>query len=62
MMENMGYNLTKRSDLNFGQGRQTLLKSFVPKGKDPNYYHQTRRGLGYVSILIPSGSESEESL
>jgi len=58
----MGYDLMKRSGLNFGQGRRTLLQSFVPKGKAPDYYHQTRRGLGYVSTPIPSGSEYEESL
>jgi len=62
MMENMGYDLMKRFDLNFGQGRRALLQSFIPKGKAPDYYHQTWRGLGYVSTPIPSGSESEESL
>ena len=62
MMENMGYNLTNGPGLNFGKGRRTLPRSFVPKGKTPDYYHQTRRGLGYVSTPIPSASESEESL
>ena len=62
MMENMGYDLTSDLDLNFGKGRRTLLRSFVPKGKAPYYYHQTRRGLDYVSTPIPSASESEESL
>ena len=49
MMEGMGYDLTKSSGLNFGKGRRTLLPSFVPKGKASDYYHQTHRGLGYVS-------------
>jgi len=62
MMENMGYNLTRGLGLNFGKGRRTLLRSFIPKGKTPNYYHQTRWGLGYVSTPIPSASGSEESL
>jgi len=62
MMEGMGYDLTKSPGLNFGKGRRTLLRSFVPKGKIPDYYHRTRRGLGYVSTLISSASESEESL
>ena len=62
MMKSMGYDLTNGPGLNFGKGRTTLLRSFVPKGKTPDYYHQTRRGLGYVSTLIPSASESEESL
>jgi len=62
MMENMGYDLIKKSGLNFGKGRRTLFRSFVPKGKAPNYYHKTLRGLGYISTPIPSTSESEESL
>jgi len=33
MMENMRYDLMKRSILNFDQGRRTLLQSFIPKGK-----------------------------
>ena len=62
MMENMGYDLMNGPGLNFGKGRRTLLRSFIPKGKVPDYYHRTRRGLGYVSTPIPSASESEESL
>ena len=62
MMKNMGYDLTSGPGLNFGKGRRTLLRSFIPKGKTPDYYHQTRRGLGYVSTPIPSAFESEESL
>ena len=33
MMESMGYDLTNGLRLNFGKGRRTLLRSFVPKGK-----------------------------
>jgi len=62
MIENMGYDLTRAPGLNFGKGRKTLLLSFIPKGKASNYYHQTRRGLGYVSTPIPSAFESEGSL
>jgi len=61
MMEIMGYDLTSGLGLNFGKGRRTLLLSFVTKGKAPDYYHQTHRGLGYVSTPISSASESEES-
>ena len=61
-MESMGYDLTNGLGLNFDKGRRTLLRSFVPKGKTPDYYHQTRRGLGYVSTLIPLASGSGESL
>ena len=39
MIENMGYDLPKKSVLNFGKGRQTLFQSFVPKRKAPDYYH-----------------------
>ena len=35
MMDKMGYGLTKKSGLNFGKGKQTLLRSFMPKGKAP---------------------------
>ena len=57
-MKCMGYDLTNRPGLNFGKGRRTLLRSFVPKGKAPDYYHRTRRGLGYVSTPVPSASDS----
>ena len=62
MMENMGYDLTNGPGLNFDKGRRTLLRSFILKGKIPDYYHRTCRGLGYVSTPITSASESEESL
>jgi len=39
MMENMGYDLTSGSGLNFGKGRRTLLRPFVPRGKTSDYYH-----------------------
>ena len=41
MMESMGYDLTNGYGLNFGKGRRILLRSFVSKGKTPDYYHQT---------------------
>ena len=62
MIENMGYDLTNGSGLNFGKGRRMLLRSFVPKRKIPDYYHRTHRGLGYVLTPISSASKSEESL
>ena len=43
MMESMGYDLANDPVLNFGKGRRTLLWSFVPKGKTPDYYHRTVR-------------------
>jgi len=39
MMKNIGYDLTSGPDLNFGKGRRTLLRPFVPRGKTPDYYH-----------------------
>jgi hypothetical protein len=60
MMERMGYDLVNRPGLNFGKGRITLLRSFVPKGKAPDYYHKTRRGLSYVSTPPSSDQESED--
>ena len=62
MMESMGYDLTNSPGLNFGKGRRTLLRSFIPKGKTPSYYHRTRGGFGYVATPIPSASKSEGSL
>jgi len=62
MMENKGYDLTKRFGINFSKEKRTLLRSFVPKGKAPDYYHKIRRGSGYMSTPIPSDFESEESL
>ena len=59
MMKNMGYDLTNGLGLNFGKGRRILLRSFIPKGKIPDYYHRTRRELGYVSTPVPSASDSE---
>jgi len=54
--------LTKRLGLNFGNEQQVLLRSFLPRDKDPDYYHQTRRGLGYVSTPFLSNSRSDEEV
>jgi len=62
MMENMRYDLTSGLGSNLGKGWRTLLRSFIPKEKAPDYYHGTRRGLGYVSTPTPSASESKELL
>ena len=43
MMERMKYDFTKESSLNFGKEKRALLRSFVPKGKDPDYHHKTRK-------------------
>ena len=61
-MERMGYDLTGGSGLNFGKGKRALLRSFVPKGKNPNYYHRSWRGLGYVSSPVLLDSESEKEV
>ena len=49
------------SGLNFGREKRALLRSFVPESKDLDYYHKTRRELGYVTIPISSdpGSDKE---
>jgi len=54
MMKRMGYDLTKRSGLNFGKGKRALLRLFIPKGKDPDYYHKIWIGLGYISTPVLS--------
>ena len=49
IMKKMGYSLKHGEGLNFGKGRRSLLRNFMPKGKPANYYDNTRRGLGYVT-------------
>ena len=58
----MGYYFIKKSGLNFGKEKRALFRSFVPKGKDPDYYHKTRREPGYVSTQVSSDYESEEEV
>lgn len=38
---------TESKGLNFNKGRR--MRSFISKGKNPDYYYKTWRGLGYVS-------------
>ena len=56
----MGYNLKHGEGLNFGKGRRSLLRNFVPKGKPANYYDNTRRGLGYVTPKPPATVQSKD--
>ena len=49
----MGYNLKRGKGLNFGRGRRSLLRNFVPRGKPANYYDNTRRWLRYVTPTPP---------
>ena len=62
MMKRMGYDFTKKSGLNLGKGKRALLHSFVPKGKDTNYYHKTQKGLGYISMPVSSDLDSEKEV
>ena len=62
MIERMGYDFTKESGFNFGKGKWPLFNSFVSKDKDPDYYHKTRRGFGYVSTSVSSDPESEKEV
>jgi len=61
-MERMGYDFTKKSSLNFGKEKWALLLSFVLKGKDLDYYHKTRRGLGYVTTPVSSDPWSDKEV
>ena len=54
--------ITKELGLNFGKGKQALLCSFVSKGKDPDYYHKTRRRLGYVNTPVSSDPKSDKEV
>lgn len=59
----MGYDITQGIGLNFGEGRSILLQSFVPKRQIPDYYHKSRRGLGYIITPLPSSTyESKEEV
>jgi len=62
MMERMGNDFTQESGVSFNKGKRALLRLFIPKGKDPDYYHKTRRALGYVSTPVSLDSESEEKV
>ena len=62
MMERMGYDFIKESGFNFSKEKQALFRSFVPKGKDLDYYHKIRRGLGYVSLPALSDPESKKEV
>ena len=62
MIERIGYDLTKGLGLNFGKAKRALLCSFIPKGKEADYYHKTRRGLGYITTPVSSDSESKEEV
>ena len=44
------------------QRKKNIASILHSKRKAPDYYHQTRRGLDYVSTPILSASESKESL
>ena len=46
MIESMRYDLANGPGLNFGKGRRTLLRSFVPKGKTPDYLPSNSQGFG----------------
>jgi len=62
MLERMGYDFTKELGFNFGKRKWALFRSFVPKGKDLDYCHKTRRGLGYVTTPVSSDPESEKEV
>jgi len=54
MMKEIGYDLRRDEDLNFGKGRYIPLQPFIPNGNPANYYNQTRRGLGYITPSVRS--------
>lgn len=60
--KNMGYNFKKKLSLNFGKRVRTKPFPSARKGKPIDYYHKTKRGLGYVSDPLISASRSDESI
>lgn len=43
--------------LYIGKGRRSLLRSFIPEGKELDYYYKTSRGFEYVTTFNPSDIE-----
>lgn len=60
MMKKNGLEHDRKYRLNISKWRQNILCSFVLEGKGLDYYHKTRRGLGYVSTRSISEVESEK--
>jgi len=59
-MERIRYDFTKESSFNFSKGIWHYFIYLYRKATI--YYHETRRGHGYVSTLVSSDSESEEEI
>lgn len=62
IMENVGYNFKDKLSLNFDNEVRTQSLPFAQKGKSIDYYHMSKRGLGYISIFYASASESDGSV
>ena len=57
-----GIRPSRGEGLNFEKGQRIFFQLFMPKGKPVNYYDQTHRGFGYVTLPTQFESESKESL
>ena len=55
----MGYDFTRNQALISAKEMSTTSLISVERQR-PNYYHKTRRGLSYVTILVSSDPESEK--
>lgn len=66
-MENIRYHFKDKLVLNFGKGVRTHPLPSVPKYKSIDYYHITKRGLGYIfdfnaPVTKSDGSASQSHL
>lgn len=58
MMKHCGYDFESKPKINYGKGRHMIPHAKVPNRSPIDYYHKTKRGLGYVTP-VPSESELE---
>ena len=54
--------LLRNQDLISAKESEHYFVHLYQKAKTPDYYHKTRRGLGYVFTTVSSDSESEEEV
>jgi len=60
--EKDGVPLNRGDGLNFDKVWRIPFQPFALGGKPRNYYDRTRKGLGYVTLLLQSEPESNGSL
>lgn len=62
MVQNMGCNFRDKHVLNFSKGVRTQPLPSTLNGKSNDYYHRTKRELGYIFDFYASTSEFDDSV